>query len=562
MALTPNKNYNNQATGSNVNTWGVVNNSNFSIIDLNLGGRLAANVAGASNFTVTSNQAQNLIHVLTGLLTGNIQYILPALGGIYMVENDSTGNFTITIMCAGGAVGAIIPQGMRAFVVVNPNDTSVKVDLIGSNYSQGLAPSTGSLNAQAVASMIPGPYMLIDGTLSTWVAGFTNSAAMTLALGGTAAKSVKKASSSGYADPLAGDVFLGQRYLSVYDKTNDIHVLINPTLGFNLGALAYLNIGAGLADDGSGNLKIDTHGVVNSMLNQMPANSVKVNATATLANASDLQIPASSVLGRDDSGNLVPLAIGPGLSATSGIISSTAGTTAGSSKNIKIATLGANSVITADEVALESSGNSYFISRGINVTVNTGNAPGLLGIDTGSWAINTWYYLWLISNGTLTSAIASLSSTTPTLPGGYTYKARICAVKSSGTATTLLSTLQYGRTAQYAVTGSAPNAGLPIMASGSAGNINTPVWSGITLSPYVPATASIINGSVYTGAGSAMAAPNNNYGSISSSSNPPPVMCTSGNPNIPFSFTIESTSIYWASNAANFIFCRGWEDNI
>lgn len=256
MALTPNKNYNNQVTGSNVNTWGVVNNANFSTIDSNLGGRVAVNVAGSSNITVTANQAQSLIHVLSGLLTGSIQYIFPALGGLYLVENASTGSFNITIMCAGGSVGAIIPQGMRGIVFVNPDDTSVKVDLIGSQLSVGLAASTGSANVQAVATMIPGPYILEDGAVSVWTAGFTCSGSMTLALGGTAIKTSKKLSSSGYVNLASGDVTLNQKYLSFYDKTSDVHVILNPTI--TLGTLASMGIGAGLVNDGSGNLTIAT----------------------------------------------------------------------------------------------------------------------------------------------------------------------------------------------------------------------------------------------------------------------------------------------------------------
>lgn len=296
MALTPNKNYNNQTTGSNVNTWGVVNNSNFSIIDLNLGGRLALSVAGSSNVTVTANQAQNLLHILSGVLTGSIQYIFPALGGIYMVENATTGNFTLTIMCAGGSIGALIPQGMRAIVFVNPDDLTVKVDLIGSNYSQGSAASTGSANVQAVATMIPGPYLLIDGALSTWVAGFTCSGSMTLALGGTAAKTSKKLSNAGYVNMASGDVTTGLRYMSVYDKTNDVHVIINPTV--TLGTLASMGIGAGLVNDGSGNLTIATSAALPgspTTTTQAPGdNTTNIATTAFIAAALALKANLAS----------------------------------------------------------------------------------------------------------------------------------------------------------------------------------------------------------------------------------------------------------------------------
>lgn len=290
MSFSPNKNYNLQATGTNVGTWGIPVNTNFTSIDSSLGGRITISVAGNANITVSAAQAQNLEMLMTGVLTGNIQFILPALGGLYMVENDSTGAFTITVMCAGGTIGAIIPQGMKAIVFVNPDDTSIKLDLIGSNYSQGAAASTGSANAQAVATMVPGPYVLVDGALSTWVAGFTNTSAMTLALGGTSAISAKKLSASGYANLASGDILLGLRYLSVYDITNDIHVVLNLSSAF--GALASLNIGAGLANDGSGNLTIAANGVVNAMLAQMATLTIKSNIAGGTANALDNTLSA------------------------------------------------------------------------------------------------------------------------------------------------------------------------------------------------------------------------------------------------------------------------------
>ena len=79
--FTPNKSYELQATGENAGTWGIKLDAVESIIDLNLGGRFNANVAGAANVTVTTAQAQNVRHILTGLLTGNIQYIFPNGGG-------------------------------------------------------------------------------------------------------------------------------------------------------------------------------------------------------------------------------------------------------------------------------------------------------------------------------------------------------------------------------------------------------------------------------------------------------------------------------------------------
>ena len=49
------------------------------------------------------------------------------------------------------------------------------------------------------------------------------------------------------------------------------------------------------------------------------------------------------------------------------------------------------------------------------------------GLDTGTAANSTWYYIWAIYNPTTDSAdyLLSVSATSPTMPSGYTYKCRI-----------------------------------------------------------------------------------------------------------------------------------------
>jgi hypothetical protein len=49
------------------------------------------------------------------------------------------------------------------------------------------------------------------------------------------------------------------------------------------------------------------------------------------------------------------------------------------------------------------------------------------GLDTGTVANSTWYYIWAIYNPTTEAAdyLLSASATSPTMPGGYVYKRRI-----------------------------------------------------------------------------------------------------------------------------------------
>jgi len=68
------------------------------------------------------------------------------------------------------------------------------------------------------------------------------------------------------------------------------------------------------------------------------------------------------------------------------------------------------------------------ITKQIDAAWAAGTGAG--GIDTGTVAADTFYYIWLIrkdSDGSI-DALFSLSATAPTMPAGYTYKRRIMTV--------------------------------------------------------------------------------------------------------------------------------------
>lgn len=79
------------------------------------------------------------------------------------------------------------------------------------------------------------------------------------------------------------------------------------------------------------------------------------------------------------------------------------------------------------------------------ITVNI-TAGGANGLDTGSEAANTWYYIWLIYNpGTSTYAgLFSTSSTSPTMPSGYTKKRRVGSVRNNASSNFLAWTQYLG----------------------------------------------------------------------------------------------------------------------
>jgi hypothetical protein len=84
--------------------------------------------------------------------------------------------------------------------------------------------------------------------------------------------------------------------------------------------------------------------------------------------------------------------------------------------------------IDADEILLKDANGTPIIVENPNETIDL-STSGAGGLDTGSEAPSTWYYYYLIakSDGTV-AGLFSTSSTAPTMPSGYTYKALLGAV--------------------------------------------------------------------------------------------------------------------------------------
>ena len=253
---------------------------------------------------------------------------------------------------------------------------------------------------------------------------------------------------------------------------------------------------------------------------------------------------------------------GNGLVRKSQMDSGLAAVALGGFRGLSVSASGSNASISigADSLMLINGSGSSLILSNLAITTSTAS------IDTGSLASNTWYSVWVISNGTITDARISLSSTAPTMPAGYTYKARVGWVRTDGTANKFpLGFVQKGRRAQYVV-GSGNVSALPVLASGSQGSVTAPTWVSASVSSSAPPTAGAVFLTLAGGsAGSiSMAAPNASYGPYSSTTNPPPVAVNAGQMMSAASIVLESTNVYYASNSgvSGLLMVSGWEDNL
>ncbi len=242
--------------------------------------------------------------------------------------------------------------------------------------------------------------------------------------------------------------------------------------------------------------------------------------------------------------------------------------------NTTSGTAASHVLVTADQVMLWNASNGAINIQNVSLDINA-NAAGANGLDTGSFTANTWYYVWVIYNGVTATAagLLSASATAPTMPAGFTYKARFGAIRA-GAGPAFLNMMQKGRRAQYLVGTFGGNAlaAAPNIVNGTAGTYSdtAPTWATPSISNFVPTTASVI-GLIVTNAwnggavGNMSVAPNVNYGGLASV-NPPWLRMNSsiaGGLCSTLWMELEGTTIAWTSSASGgAISCFGWEDNI
>ncbi len=158
--------------GSNVNTWDVPVNGDFSSLDGFIGG-VQVLALSATPVTLTSpagtatpgagpTQAQNAVLRLTGALAANVTVTLP-LPGYIIVENLTTGNFLVVLRAPGGTEVICIDQGEVQHVY---NDGSA-VRFVDLGQRVGAVEIWAGLSAMPlwVNSCSKPPYLICDGTV-------------------------------------------------------------------------------------------------------------------------------------------------------------------------------------------------------------------------------------------------------------------------------------------------------------------------------------------------------------------------------------------------------------
>lgn len=104
-----------QGSGENSTTWGTKANAVFSQMEDAVSGLVSIDVAGATaSFTLTTvnggtDQARMSMVRLHGLRTANVEIIVPAVTKQYLIVNDTTGDFTLTVKTPAGT-GVVVQR--------------------------------------------------------------------------------------------------------------------------------------------------------------------------------------------------------------------------------------------------------------------------------------------------------------------------------------------------------------------------------------------------------------------------------------------------------------------
>jgi microcystin-dependent protein len=124
--------------GEDSGVWGSITNTNWNLIEQAVSGVQTITMANA-NYTLTNlngvtDEARNMVLVVNGTNSAIYQIIAPLVNKFYVVSNQTTGGYAITI---GGASGSIITV---------PSGTTVQVYCDGANFFSAQTSSAGNFN--------------------------------------------------------------------------------------------------------------------------------------------------------------------------------------------------------------------------------------------------------------------------------------------------------------------------------------------------------------------------------------------------------------------------------
>ncbi len=134
--------------------------------------QLSKSVAGSADVTLTAAEAAYSIINFTGALTGNINVIVPSNVNEWLMYNNTTGAYTLTVKTAAGS-GVAITQGTRRLLYCDGTNVQFQ-DSVGTGTVTSIATGTGLSGGPitnsgtislANTAVVAGGYTLLNATV-------------------------------------------------------------------------------------------------------------------------------------------------------------------------------------------------------------------------------------------------------------------------------------------------------------------------------------------------------------------------------------------------------------
>ena len=189
-------------SGEQAGVWGSSTNTNWTLIEQAVAGVQTINMSNAnytlSNLNGTLDEARNAVLVITGTNSGVYQVVAPLVAKTFIVSNQTSGGYAITI---GGTTGAVvsIPNGITASVYCDGvNFYSALTGLLGNQTIGGNLTVTGTISGTTITASVNhvGPGTGLTGTATALSIG-GNAATATTATTATSATSAAAITNSG-----------------------------------------------------------------------------------------------------------------------------------------------------------------------------------------------------------------------------------------------------------------------------------------------------------------------------------------------------------------------------
>ena len=160
------------ATGEQSGTWGVSANTNIgTLIEEAICGVASVAMSDATTTISIANgatsTARQVVLLLTGTLTAARDLVVPTIDKQYIVANNTTGGFAVTVKTTAGT-GISVPNGQRRFLYVDSTNVEEAISSTGTLAANGNLSSTGTLSVTGASTLaaVAGTTGAFSSTLS------------------------------------------------------------------------------------------------------------------------------------------------------------------------------------------------------------------------------------------------------------------------------------------------------------------------------------------------------------------------------------------------------------